>query len=157
MSAPATRYAYLGPEGTFTEAALRSLPLGDGSELVPVPSVPTALDHVRRGDADAAMVPIENSVEGAITATLDELAAGERERAYESLLGTLGLEDDPAPRDLLARRLGSDEVGRGRWRARARGPAGWALARRYRRTLDELERESNHAARPLIEAYERLG
>jgi prephenate dehydratase len=70
------RYAYLGPEGTFTEAALRSLPEAAGAELVPCLSVPDALDGVRRGEVAAAMVPLENSVEGTVTATLDELAGG---------------------------------------------------------------------------------
>ncbi len=60
-------------------------------------------------------------------------------------------------RSFLEHRLGPEEIGRGRWRERARGPAAWALTRRYRRALSQLERERNHAARPLIEAYERLG
>lgn len=71
------RLAYLGPEGTFTEAALRSLPRAVGAELVPCAGVPVALEAVRSGWVDAAMVPIENTVEGAVNATLDELAAGE--------------------------------------------------------------------------------
>ena len=70
-----TRYAYFGPEGTFTEAALRTLP--DVEDPQPFPSVPAALDAVRRRDADAAMVPLENSVEGAVGVTLDELALGD--------------------------------------------------------------------------------
>ncbi|MDX3852997.1 prephenate dehydratase [Streptomyces sp. AK02-01A] len=72
----ATRYTYLGPEGTFTEAALRTLPEAATRELVPMVSVPAALDAVRSGEAAAALVPIENSVEGGVTATLDELASG---------------------------------------------------------------------------------
>ncbi|MEO3972840.1 prephenate dehydratase [Streptomyces sp. CAU 1734] len=72
----ATRYTYLGPEGTFTEAALRTLPEAATRELIPMVSVPAALDAVRNGDAAAALVPIENSVEGGVTATLDELASG---------------------------------------------------------------------------------
>ncbi|CAM5607727.1 hypothetical protein SBADM41S_09568 [Streptomyces badius] len=63
----ATRYAYLGPEGTFTEVALRTLPEAATRELVPMLSVPAALDAVRIGEAAAALVPIENSVEGGIT------------------------------------------------------------------------------------------
>lgn len=69
-------YAYLGPEGTFTEAALRTVPGADQATLLPCGSVPAALDTVRGGEADAALVPIENSVEGAVPATLDELASG---------------------------------------------------------------------------------
>lgn len=72
-----SRFAYLGPEGTFTEVALRTLPDTAGAVLSPEPTVPAALDTVRRGDADGAMVPLENSVEGAVTSTLDELASGE--------------------------------------------------------------------------------
>ncbi len=74
---PPARYAYLGPEGTFTEAALRTLPAAAHGELLPMPSVPEALDAVRGGDADFATVPLENSVEGSVAATLDELAVGE--------------------------------------------------------------------------------
>ncbi len=70
------RYAYLGPEGTFTEAALHTLDEAAEAEHVPFPTVQAALDAVRGGDAARAVVPIENSVEGAVTATLDELAGG---------------------------------------------------------------------------------
>ena len=71
------RYAYLGPEGTFTEAALLTLPEAGSVEAVPYPTVPTALDSVRRGECAAAVVAMESSVEGAVTATIDELATGE--------------------------------------------------------------------------------
>ncbi len=83
---PASRFTYLGPEGTFTEAALRTLPEAATRELVPMVSVPTALDAVRAGEAAAALVPIENSVEGGVTATLDELASGEPLMIYREVL-----------------------------------------------------------------------
>ncbi|MEZ0363538.1 prephenate dehydratase [Mycobacterium sp. pUA109] len=76
------RIAYLGPEGTFTEAALTQLTsagLVPGSEPVrPVPldSTPAALDAVRDGAADYACVPIENSIEGGVLPTQDNLAMG---------------------------------------------------------------------------------
>ncbi|MGA5554728.1 prephenate dehydratase [Streptomyces lavendulocolor] len=82
----ATRFTYLGPEGTFTEAALRTLPEAATRELVPMVSVPAALDAVRNGEAAAALVPIENSVEGGVTATLDELASGEPLMIYREVL-----------------------------------------------------------------------
>ncbi len=72
-----TRYAYLGPQGTFTEMALRSWRRADGADHVPMGSVDAALAALRAGDVDAAMVPIENSVEGGVSATLDALANGE--------------------------------------------------------------------------------
>ncbi|MGH3321282.1 MAG: prephenate dehydratase [Streptosporangiaceae bacterium] len=74
---PPSRFAYLGPEGTFTEAALRTVPTPRRGSARPYPTVPAALDAVRRGEATSAMVPLENSVEGGVTATLDELAAGD--------------------------------------------------------------------------------
>jgi prephenate dehydratase len=70
------RIAYFGPQGTFTEQAARALACPDRDELVPVDTVPAAVAAVRAGDADAACVPVENSVEGAVPATMDALAAG---------------------------------------------------------------------------------
>ena len=74
---PPARYAFLGPEGTFTEQALRTLPAAVKADLLPCPTVTVALDAVRGGEADGAVVPIENSVEGSVPVTLDELATGE--------------------------------------------------------------------------------
>ncbi|KRF12421.1 prephenate dehydratase [Nocardioides sp. Soil797] len=74
---PPARYAYLGPEGTFTEQAARSLPAADRAELMPCTTVTVALDAVRSGEAAGAVVPIENSVEGSVPVTLDELATGD--------------------------------------------------------------------------------
>lgn len=73
---PPTRFVYLGPEGTFTEQALRTIPAAESGTRTPARSVPEALDAVRSGDADAALVPLENSIGGAVAVTLDELAAG---------------------------------------------------------------------------------
>ncbi|MDO0937292.1 prephenate dehydratase [Streptomyces sp. DG2A-72] len=71
-------YAYLGPRGTFTEAALRQLPFPAGeSAHRPFPTVPAALDAVHRGEAGAAVVPLENSVKGVVPATMDRLVAAE--------------------------------------------------------------------------------
>jgi prephenate dehydratase len=71
-----TRYSYLGPNGTFTEAALRTVTTSNDS-LVPYANVTAALDAVRKGEAERALVPIENSVEGVVARTLDELAIGD--------------------------------------------------------------------------------
>ena len=71
------RLAYLGPEGTFAEAALRTLPDAATAVLLPEPTVHAAIDAIRTGSADAALVPLENSVEGSVPSTLDELADGE--------------------------------------------------------------------------------
>lgn len=80
------RVSYLGPEGTFTEAALLRL-AADGAvagELVPVPcdSPEAALTAVREGVADLACVPIENSIEGSVLRTLDSLTSGAPLQVY---------------------------------------------------------------------------
>jgi prephenate dehydratase len=72
-----TRISFLGPRGTFAEAALRTLAAADAAELLPAASVHDALRMVRAGESDLALVPIENSVEGAVTLTLDELTNGD--------------------------------------------------------------------------------
>ncbi len=76
MKAMGDRYAYLGPEGTFTEAALLAFTRGERPDALACPTIQATLDAVRSGAAERAVVPIENSVEGAVTATLDELATG---------------------------------------------------------------------------------
>jgi prephenate dehydratase len=72
------RIAYLGPRGSFAEAAVRSLTDGRDVDLIAAASVQAALDSARDGSADLALVPIENSVEGSVSVTLDELANGKR-------------------------------------------------------------------------------
>jgi prephenate dehydratase len=67
------RVAYLGPAGTYTEEALRaSAP--DGIDEVPYPTVFETVMAVQDGEADRAVVPIENALEGGVAATLDALA-----------------------------------------------------------------------------------
>ncbi len=67
-----TTIAYLGPAGTFTEQAVWNFDLPD-PQLVPVDSPAEALNEVRAGRADYAVVAVENSVDGAVTATTDAL------------------------------------------------------------------------------------
>jgi len=68
-----TRYAFLGPSGTFTEEALLSLGI-EGLEAIPCASIEEVFATVETGGAEAGIVPIENSVEGSVNATLDALA-----------------------------------------------------------------------------------
>ncbi|MDR0432307.1 MAG: prephenate dehydratase [Bifidobacteriaceae bacterium] len=70
------RYAYLGPAGTFTEAALRQVVPPESAIYLPQIDVVSAIDAVREGEADFAVVAIENSVEGGVTTVLDTLASG---------------------------------------------------------------------------------
>ncbi len=66
---------YFGPRGTFTHQALLTI---SDDEAMPFVAVSQALDAVRDGVVDGALVPIENSVEGGVSATLDNLASGKR-------------------------------------------------------------------------------
>jgi prephenate dehydratase len=80
------RIAYLGPRGTFTEAALLQMadavPGGPDVEAVSYDSTGAALEAVRTGDADFACVPIENSIEGSVLPTMDSLASGASVQIY---------------------------------------------------------------------------
>lgn len=67
-------YAYLGPAGTFSEAALKMVPRAQGKTWLPVNNVAEALDAVVDGRATAAVIAIENSVDGGVSATQDALA-----------------------------------------------------------------------------------
>lgn len=64
---------YLGPAGTFTETAARLI-TGGAEELVPYGDVTEVLRAVQEHEVDRGVVPIENTLEGSVTATLDALA-----------------------------------------------------------------------------------
>lgn len=71
MSGPV---GYLGPAGTFCHQALQSMGVEHGR---PFASVIAALDAVRTGQVASVLVPIENSVEGGVSATIDNLTHSE--------------------------------------------------------------------------------
>jgi prephenate dehydratase len=114
------RYAYLGPEGTFTEQALRRLVSPDEAEYVPQVDAITALGAVRSGAVDYAVVAIENTVEGGVTATLDALAEG----APLTILGEVVV---PVSFELLVR-AGTTERDIHRLACHSHG---WAQCRRW--------------------------
>ena len=68
-----TKIGYLGPPGTFTEEALLSQEDLAGQELVPMATVGDVLAATQAGDLQIGFVPIENSIEGTQTTTLDAL------------------------------------------------------------------------------------
>ncbi len=90
----AQRIAFLGPAGTFSEDALLSAAANADIEPQPRPSVYAAIRAVVEGEADRALVPFENSIEGAVRSTLDTLAfeaagvaiAGEHDHAIRHSL-----------------------------------------------------------------------
>ncbi len=69
------RAAFLGPAGTYSHAALLADERAAGWEALTAPTVFDAVIAVEEGVADRALVPIENSTEGAVGATMDALAA----------------------------------------------------------------------------------
>lgn len=72
-----TKIAYLGPRGTFSEQALRSERDLASCELVEMATIAGAMRAAMSGDVDFAFVPIENSIEGSVSSTIDELIFGE--------------------------------------------------------------------------------
>ena len=91
------RVAYLGPPGTFNDDALRAAAAGDDLEPVPSATVREAILAVETGDAERALVPYENSIEGSVRTTLDTLVL-----EAESVT-IVGEHDHPIRHSLIAR------------------------------------------------------
>jgi prephenate dehydratase len=70
----ATRVSFLGPHGTYAEEALRTQEDLCTGDLVAERTVSHVINAVEVGDSDLGLVPIENSIEGSVTVTLDTLA-----------------------------------------------------------------------------------
>ena len=68
------RVGFLGPHGTFAEEAVLTQPDLADQELQPRRSVPDVISAIERDEVDIGLVPIENSIEGTVTVTLDTLA-----------------------------------------------------------------------------------
>ncbi len=73
MNPSATTVAYFGPAATFTQEALLTQPDLAEAELTSLSSITGVLDAVARGDVDFGFVPIENGIEGTVSATIDGL------------------------------------------------------------------------------------
>jgi prephenate dehydratase len=71
-----TRIAYLGPEGSFSDEAARRH-AEEGAEMVGFPDIPAVISAVHHRLVDEAVVPIENSIEGSINVTVDQLIHGQ--------------------------------------------------------------------------------
>jgi prephenate dehydratase len=91
------RVAFLGPAGTFSEDAVRAATTGMEVEDRPLATVHDAILAVASGDADRALVPFENSIEGSVRPTLDALAFDARG------VTIAGEHDHPISHALIAR------------------------------------------------------
>ena len=99
------RVAYLGPPGTFNDDALRAAAAGAELEAIASATVRDAIVAVETGDADRALVPYENSIEGSVRTTLDTLAL-----EAESVT-IVGEHDHPVRHSLISRtRLPLQEI-----------------------------------------------
>jgi prephenate dehydratase len=99
------RVAYFGPEGTFTQEALTAAARGADLEQVPFPTIYDTVMAVHNDQVDRALVPIENSLEGSVNATLDALAMETED------VGILGEVVHPIRHCLIARtQLELDQV-----------------------------------------------
>jgi prephenate dehydratase len=79
-------YAFLGPVGTYTEIALSQIKQAKGARQVPVDHVAEAIELVLSRKVDRAVIPVENSIEGGVSATLDALASTDSIRIYGEYL-----------------------------------------------------------------------
>ena len=92
------KVAYLGPAGTFSEDALRTAVADAQFDALPTASVYDAIIAVADGEADRALVPFENSIEGSVRVTLDTLA-------FDAPAVTIvGEHDQPISHNLIGRR-----------------------------------------------------
>lgn len=79
------RVAYLGPEGTYSHAAVQKF-FGADQSIVPVDEIPAVYAAVESGECEFGLVPVENSSEGSITQTLDCFAGGDLKICGEVML-----------------------------------------------------------------------
>jgi prephenate dehydratase len=85
-SAANLTFAFLGPVGTFTELALAQVKEAKSAKKISVNHVAEAIELVISGKAKRAIIPVENSIEGGVSATLDALAGTDKIRIYGEYL-----------------------------------------------------------------------
>jgi Sulfotransferase family len=111
------------------------------------------LERIERAERSVAHAP-DGFV---LTLSLDDLAAGDRESAFASLLGFLGIPDAPKMRRFLGRHMSAENSSRGRWRQGLSEVEQREINARYERALERLE-EQGYPSGPLLRGiYERLG
>jgi prephenate dehydratase len=139
------RVAFLGPAGTFSEDALRAAAGAADIDPLPAPSVYEAIRAVAEGEADRALVPFENSIEGAVRSTLDTLA-------FEAPSVTIaGEHDHPITNSLIAR----SELPLERIEVVLSHPQASAQCARFIR--EQLPRAQVRAAASTAEAVQEVG
>ncbi|HKJ35094.1 MAG TPA: sulfotransferase [Solirubrobacterales bacterium] len=112
-----------------------------------------AIERGVRGEEDGASYAIGEDRFRVVV--LDDLVGPECDRVYHGLLDFLGLQDDPGMREYFHSSMGPEHAHIGRWRTQLGPIARARVARRYRRTVERLVVEGNHAAPPLLSLLER--
>ena len=85
-TSPNLTFAFLGPAGTFTELAMAQVKESKSAKKISVNQVAEAIELVISGKAKRAIIPVENSIEGGVSATLDALAGTDKIRIYGEYL-----------------------------------------------------------------------
>jgi hypothetical protein len=114
-----------------------------------------AIDEGVRGEEDGAAFALPP--ERLCVVVLDDLVEGDREATYARLVEFVGADEDRRMRAFFERDMSPANAHLSRWREGLGRVGRLRVERKYERALAALEREQNHAARPLIDAYERLG
>ncbi len=114
-----------------------------------------AIEAGVRGEEDGAAYAL--GPEQLFVVPFDDLVWGDREAAYGRLLDFLAVDDDAAMREFFDDQMSPAAAHVSRWREGLGPVARRRVQRRYEHALAALERDGNHVARPLIDAYERLG
>ena len=112
-----------------------------------------AIERGVRGEEDGASYGIDPGCFRVVL--LDDLVGAEREQTYEDLLEFCGVSDEDRIHDFFERTVTADAAHVGRWREQLGIAGRYRVRRSYRRTLEALESEGNHAAAPLRAAFER--
>jgi Sulfotransferase family len=110
------------------------------------------LERIERAEHSIAEAPGEF----VLTLSLDELAAGDREGAYGSLLAFLGIPQAPKMRRFLDRHMSAENSSRGRWREGLSGRDQQEITARYERAIERLEGQGYPSGPLLRRVYERL-
>jgi hypothetical protein len=114
-----------------------------------------AIDEGVRGEEDGAAFALPP--ERLCVVVLDDLVEGDREATYARLVEFVGADDDGRMRAFFERDMSPANAHLSRWREGLGRVGRLRVERKYGRVLAALEREQNHVAKPLIDAYERLG
>ncbi len=145
------RAVFLGPEGTHTGEAARACALLANWELIPVTGIRPTFERFVAGDAEAAVLPLENSLEGSVGTTLDVLAGegGEDARIRAEIVRPI------AHALLTRRRVPDDEPGFRKWvlgvvsHPQALAQCAQSIAKRFPHAVVEPAASTAEAARQI--------